>query len=40
MLKTYGFTQFQGLGQTFYLVVIVGSVVIVDSTTDFRIDEE
>ena len=24
----------------FYLVVIVGSVVIVDSTTDFRIDEE
>ena len=30
----------QGFGLTFYLVVIVGSVVMVDSTTDFSMDEE
>ena len=30
----------QGLGLTFYLVVIVGSVVMVDSTTFFSMDEE
>ena len=30
----------QGFDLTFYLVVIVGSVVMVDSTTDFSMDEE
>ena len=30
----------QGFGLTFYLVVIVGSVVMVDSTTFFSMDEE
>ena len=30
----------QCFGSTIYLVVIVGSVVIVDSTTDFSMDEE
>ena len=30
----------QRFGLTFYLVVIVGSVVMVDSTTFFSMDEE